>query len=539
MEKKALQAVLCYEDLLKRLDLEVDSKIMFNLSDKRQRQIKRACYGHNPFPGILKIVLLSLRSKAVKRLYEDEKVLQTGPAAAILALDAALIQDIDNIRSKSNNKKTVYCDVDMAGLQVIRLYMSAYDGNSAFKKARYDSAIRVDNALNGSFYKYATADNRSFSAHVYYESQKKIMMETLGIDKDPEKFVFGSLRQDRKTTAEAVAKWNAQELEEKTFENGACGCMLRTREEWENTEVGKAVCEMPLYRFTKEKNTSKKKFGKYKKEKGPLSGIKVLDLTHIIAGPACTRLLAEAGADVLMVRRGKFVEQEQAMLELDGWAGKNSIQLDFNNKKDLEKAKELVKKADVVISSYQTGALDKFGLSPKDIHKLNSNVIYGSLMCFSDTVWSTRPGWAPCAEDITGLSIRNGSVENPVNLNGVPLDYIPGMILFSGICKALKKQLTEGGSYTVTGSLTRGGYWLHECTDLWEKGGCTVNIDSSKYSIVHNKNLSCWNKVFTKISGTSVGNVYFPSPATNIGEEENAYRNDNMHFTDGNTGFKS
>lgn len=538
MGKKALQAVMCYADLLDRLDVEVDSKVIFNLSDSRQKQIQKACRTHNPFPGVLKPVLLSLRKKAVKKLYEDEKVLQTGPAAAILALDQALLQDIANIRGGSKENLPIICDIDMAGLQVVRLYMSSYSGNREFIKARYNSAMRVDNALNGSFYKYKTKDGRKFSAHVYYESQKKIMLETLGIKKDPEKFVFGSLLFDKIRTRRAVRKFDALDLEEKTFENGACGCMLRTRQEWEESEVGKAVCEMPLYRLTRISNTSKKKYGIYEKKRGPLSGLKVLDLTHIIAGPACTRLLAEAGADVLMIRRGRYVEQEQAMLELDGWAGKNSVQLDFNVPEQLKKAKELVKKADVVVCSYQRGALDKFGLSEKDIHKLNPNVIYGSLMCFSDTVWATRPGWAPCAEDITGLSIRNGSLKKPVNLNGVPLDYIPGMILFAGIVSAIKKQLTEGGSYTVTASLTRGGYWLHECTDLWEKKRGRITMDSNKYIICNNMSMNTWDDVFTKVDDTAVGTVYFTTPATNAGKETNPYRAKNMWFADGHKDFR-
>ena len=538
MGKKALQAIVCYDDLLEKLDLNVDTPVIFNLSDERKKQIKRSVYGHNPFPGLLKLVLLSLRKKAVKRLYEDEKVLQTGPAAAILALDSVLVQEIGNIRNNIKEKQPVICDVDLAGLQVVRLYMSSYEGNKEFVKARYNSAVRVDNALNGSFYKYKTKDKRKFSAHVYYESQKKIMMETLGITKDPGKFVLSSLPFDKVTTAKAVKNFDAAELEEKTFENGACGCMIRTRQEWEESEVGKAVCEMPLFRLTKEKADLKKKLGKYDKARGPLSGIKVLDLTHIIAGPACTRLLAEAGADVLMIRRGKYVEQEQAMLELDGWAGKRSIQLDFNNPKQLERAKKLVKEADIVVCSYQVGALDKFGLSEKDIHKLNPNVIYGSLRCFSDTVWNERPGWAPCAEDITGLSVRNGSLKKPVNLNGVPLDYIPGMILCAGILKALKLQLTEGGSYTVTGSLTRGGYWLHECTDIWEKSEGRVTFDTRKSTIVHNSKVSAWDEVFTKVPDTAVGDVYFTTPATNIGKEENTYRNGNMYFNDGKIGFR-
>jgi hypothetical protein len=532
---KGRQAQICYEDLLEKLDAHPTMPVVFRVDDGEEHLMKKACFTKNPFPGVLKVVLLSLRLKAVKRLFEPETVLQTGPAAAILALDAALAREIGDIRDGTVTSEPIVCDVGFAGLQVIRLYMCAYQGNKEFIMSRYHSAIRVDNALNGSFYKYSTKDGRKFSAHVYYESQKKRMMETLHIDKKPEEFVFGSLSKDRAITADAVAKWNAEELEEATFANGACGCMLRKRTEWENMEVGKAVCEMPLCRVDKKGEFSKKDFGKSNPKKGPLSGIKVLDLTHIIAGPACTRLLAEQGADVLMIRRGTYVNQEQAMLELDGWAGKNSIQLDFNNEKELVRAKELIKQADIVVCSYQNGALDKFGLSEEDIFALNPGVIFGSLVCFSDTVWQKRPGWAPCAEDITGLSVRNGSLEQPVNLNGVPLDYIPGMILFAGIMKALKKQMLEGGSYSVHGSLTRGGYWLHECTDLWEK---TSSEGKSAHSILStNEEKDIWKQVFHKVEQTAVGDVYFPSPATYVSESECLF--DNMKFTDGNMDYQT
>ena len=532
MQKKAEQAQQCYEDLLKRTGEDVKTQVVFNVDPLLEKKMTAACFTHNPFPGILKPVLLSLRMKAVTRLFEEEKMLQTGPAAAILALDAAVSQEFGSMRSGRKNNAHVLCDVGLAGMQVIRLYMCAYEGNKDFINARYQSAIRVDNALNGSFYKYPTKDGRMFSAHVYYESQKKKIMHTLGMKKDPDKFVFTSLPQDKILTKKAIGKWNGEELEEKVFEDGACGCVLRTRQEWENTEVGKAVCSMPLYRFEKVKDTEKKTFPGYDAKKGPLSGIKVLDLTHIIAGPACTRLLAENGADVLMIRRGKFTQQEQAMLELDGWAGKHAIHLDFNNADELAKAKELIKEADVVISSYQNGCLDHFGLSIDEIHELNPNVIYGSLVCFSDTVWKQRPGWAPCAEDITGLSILNGSKENPVNLNGVPLDYIPGMILYSGIVKALKKQMTEGGNYTVTGSLTRGGMWLHECTDLWEG----EHLSTEHSSINTGIELPEWKSIFHKVENTAAGTVYFPACATH---EDGLDVYQNMQFDDGNTGWRT
>ena len=185
-----------------------------------------------------------------------------------------------------------------------------------------------------------------------------------------------------------------------------------------------------------------------------------------------------------------------------------------------------------MICSYQNGSLDKFGMDEEGIRKINPSVIFGSLVCFSDTVWRTRPGWAPCAEDITGLSVRNGSIEQPVNLNGVPLDYIPGMILYSGIIKALMQQAKEGGGYSVYGSLTRGGYWLHECTDLWEQKKETTLTSALEFD----REIPLWKEVYHVVEDTAVGDVYFPAPATYSKDMGEKFKN--MHFTDGNTGFR-
>lgn len=524
MKGKARQAQICYEDIKERLGVHTDTEVIFCVNSKRNWQMLKACFRDNPFPRV-RIVLCFLRLKAVTRLFRREKVVQTGPAAAALTLNAVQAGEIAKLRNGVKSDRPVECDVAFAGLQVVRLYMMAYNGNDRFKEARCTSGMRVNNALNGSFYKYETADHRSFSAHVYYESQKARMMKALNLTKDPKNFTMETMKEDKIAVEQAMKSRSGLELEELAFSSGACGCMLRTRKEWEETAAGKAVCKMPLYRLEKVADTPVKTYGKTSK-KGPLSGIKVLDLTHIIAGPACTRLLAEQGAEVTLIRRGKFEDQEQAMLELDGWAGKRLVELDFNQPKQLEQAKQLVREADVIICSYQFGVFDHFGLSREEIHRLNPNVIYGSLMCFSDSVWRERPGWAPLAEDITGLSIRNGSLNKPKNLNGVPLDYIPGFLLACGILEALRRSMTEGGSYNVAGSLTRAGYWLHECSDLCEAGtgqGITTTIETGVSEEI-------WRNVLQPIENTAVGTVKFPSPATY--QEGGAEVRRNMRFVD-------
>jgi hypothetical protein len=528
LEKKARQAQVIFDDLTKRFDVK-SIPTTFVADGRRELQFAKACVEDNPFPPPLNITILKKRTPGVRLLFRDEKVLQTPAIAAVLAACSSVATEIGELRGDDVRGAETICDVAFAGMQAIRLYMADHKGWD-FKKTRIMSGVRVNNAFNGSFFKYKAKDGRDVSFHVYYQSQLNKLAAALPYSKPGDKYTMLTMPQDKKEMAKVVGQFDALDLEERAFACGACGCMIRSREEWEATEVGKAVKAMPLIRQTKETDCAVPDWGK-PNSRGPLSGIKVLDLTHIIAGPACSRILAEYGADVLLVRRGKFVEQEQAMLEFDGWAGKNSIQLDFNIPEQLERAKELIRQADVITYSYQNGTLDKFGLSEEEIRKLNPNVIYSNLMCFSDSVWKERPGWAPLAEDITGLSVRNGSLEHPVNLNGVPLDYFPGFILAFGTLLAIAKKLKEGGGYKVTTSLTRGAQYLHECTDLCEHG-----LDGSYNSFIEtHTDEPVWDSVLQSVSGCAVGTACFPGPATVNSVYPLNLRN--LKFEDGRSGW--
>lgn len=531
LTKKAQDAQLVFEQLVNRYGIK-PVPTTFIADPSKKELFENYSASNMLFSGPVGENLTGKRDDGIAKLFKEEKILQSAGIAGVLAASSSVASEIAALRGADISKSETYCDLAFAGMQAIRLFVADTTGKE-FEKVRLGSAISVNNAFNGIFFKYKTADNRDFSYHVYYQSQQVKLAKALGAKKPSAEYNTMTIPEDIAELTEITKKHNSAELEELSFDCGACGSIVRSREEWEATEVGKAVCAQPLIDEVKYGEGNKPNWG-MPNELGPLSGIKVLDLTHIIAGPACSRVLSNYGADVLLVRRGKYIEQEQAMTELDGWAGKHSIQLDFNNPDELARCKELVKEADVIVYSYQNGAMDKFGLSEDDIRELNPNVIYANLNCFSETVWRHRPGWAPCAEDMTGLAVRNGTMEKPVNLNGVPLDYFPGFILGLGTLLAIKHRLENGGGYKVTTSLTRGAQYLHEITDLCEDPTTPAPTLSK---VVNHHDDPTWMNVTDPISDVATGGeILFPGPATiNTAFPRNMK---NLAFSDGNTGWR-
>lgn len=463
MYKKAKQAQMIFEDLVKKTGITPYPTVFIGDEAKRE-MFEKGAYEDNPFPGAMASELPRLRVPAIKSLFEEEIIPQTAAIAAVLAACSSVASEIGELRGDKLDGAESYCDMAFAGLQADRVFMANYT-NEEFKMKRMMAAAHLRTALSGEWYKHKTRDGRLISMHAYYMNRFKALVEVLELKKPYDQYVLTTVEQDLPEVKAAVAKYDGVELEDKIFESGASAVVVRDREEWENSAVGKAVLAMPVVKVEKRADGKVSDWGR-PNGRGPLSGIKVLDLTHIIAGAACSRILAEYGADVLLVRRGNFMNQEQCMNEYDGWAGKHLISLDFNIPEQLERTKELIKEADVITYTYRDGALDKFGLSEEEIRRMNPDVIYANLMCFSDTKWRERPGWAPCAEDITGVSVRNGSKEHPKNLNGVPMDYFPGFLLTLGTLQAIAKKLKEGGGYHVVTSLARGAQYLHECADF-------------------------------------------------------------------------
>ncbi|MEE9518335.1 MAG: CoA transferase, partial [Candidatus Adiutricales bacterium] len=208
------------------------------------------------------------------------------------------------------------------------------------------------------------------------------------------------------SVAEAVLKWDAETLEEAIAEVGLCGAMARSAQEWAEHPHGKVLSKMPVLEIIKIADSPPEPcpIGEQ-----PLSGLRVLDLTRVLAGPTCARTLAEHGADVLKIGAEHLPSAE--FFVQDTGHGKRSAFLDLSEESGSKKLNELIRGADVFSQSYRLGALNNRGYSPEKVAEMRPGIVYVSMNCYGhEGPWKNRKGWEQLAQTATGLAVEQGSL---------------------------------------------------------------------------------------------------------------------------------
>jgi crotonobetainyl-CoA:carnitine CoA-transferase CaiB-like acyl-CoA transferase len=264
----------------------------------------------------------------------------------------------------------------------------------------------------------------------------------------------------REAVATAVAKWKAGDLEDAFAAAGLPTGMVRTRAEWQAHPQGQAVAELPLLEIIK--------IGEAPPESAdagprPLSGIRVLDLTRVIAGPICGRTLAGYGADVLNVA-AKHLPNLLGLV-IDTGLGKLSASLDLRQAGDAAELRSLVRGADVFCQSYRPGALARLGLGLEEIARLRPGIVYVTLSAFGHAgPWRQRRGFETIIQSVTGMAheqgLGAGGGERPQHLPAQVVDHGTGYLAAFGAQVALARRAREGGSYLVRVSLAQSGKWV-------------------------------------------------------------------------------
>ncbi|KAI5479126.1 hypothetical protein MNV49_004126 [Pseudohyphozyma bogoriensis] len=266
----------------------------------------------------------------------------------------------------------------------------------------------------------------------------------------------------KESVAHAVKQFDSVELETAAAEAGLPCTLVRTPDEWLETEQGKHIANNPRPApVEKIGDAPPKPFPPSEKGAQPLAGIKVLMATHAIAGPSAGRTLAEYGADVLQIFHTSLgFEHEEVYNEAN--VGCRSTQLDFADEADLATFYRLVSEADVFIDSFRLSSFDKFGITTSSLLAANPSLVICSTKLYGLTgPWAGRAGFDMNAASASGvLAVCGGSATNPVfpELKLIN-DFTTGYFGAMGILAALQRRATIGGAWRVAPALARTAHY--------------------------------------------------------------------------------
>jgi len=256
--------------------------------------------------------------------------------------------------------------------------------------------------------------------------------------------------------ANAILKWDAQDLDEVAAENNMIFAICRSSEEWARHPQGELLATKPLVEIEKIGDSEVMPFGPGER---PLAGVRVLSATHVIAGNVVSRTLAEQGADVLQVAHPREFEHE--VFSTDTCAGHRSTWLDLKTPDGARKGHELAAGADVFVDSYRGRSLANLGFSPQELAERRPGLIYCSIRCYGyDGPWANRAGFDMEALCVSGFTFVEGTPDRPKFPPTLVMnDYIAGYLGAAGVTAALIRRAREGGSYHVKICLTRNAMW--------------------------------------------------------------------------------
>jgi crotonobetainyl-CoA:carnitine CoA-transferase CaiB-like acyl-CoA transferase len=296
---------------------------------------------------------------------------------------------------------------------------------------------------------YPARNGRWSYLHCNFPNHRAAALSVLGV---PE---------DRQAVREAVAKWDALELEEAILDAKGAGGMVRTMAEWAQHPQSAAIASLPLLEIVKIGDSPPEKLPDGDR---PLSGLRVLDLTRVLAGPTCARTLAEHGADVLKITGAHL--PNIGYQEYDTGHGKLSANLDLREQRDLDRLRGLVRDGDVFSQGYRPGTLGMRGLSPQELAELRPGIVYVSLSAFSHVgPWASRRGFDTVVQTVSGITSRQaelfpGAEPGPQFYPVSAIDYLTGYLMAFGAMAALARRARQGGSWLVRISLAQTGHWL-------------------------------------------------------------------------------
>jgi crotonobetainyl-CoA:carnitine CoA-transferase CaiB-like acyl-CoA transferase len=294
---------------------------------------------------------------------------------------------------------------------------------------------------------YRCGDGRWVRLHTNLPHHRAGMLKLLGCD------------YERAAVQRALDRWDAEPFETAAAEAGLVATATRTFAEWDAHPQGRAVASLPLLSIERIGDAAPEPLPAAAR---PLAGIKVLDLTRVIAGPVCGRTLAAHGAVVLLVGAAHLPVMEH--LVVDTGRGKLSAFLDLRDADARATLSGLLRDADVFVQGYRPGTIAAFGFGPEAAARLRPGIVYVSLCAYGHAgPWAHRRGFDSLVQNANGLNAAEAeaaSADRPQPLPAQAIDHATGHLMAFAAMTALARRATEGGSWHVRVSLAQTGCWL-------------------------------------------------------------------------------
>ncbi|KAI1839940.1 hypothetical protein JX265_013896 [Neoarthrinium moseri] len=393
-------------------------------------------------------------------------------AAALHAMAGVIADEILTLRGAENKERQITVNTTHAAFWfgcIATAFVDGEDVVSTVKSGKLKKLLPhweqgwVDTALK---YRatglYPTSDPKVwYSLHGSMDATP--VLKSIGVDPSEP---IASNEDAAAHIARHTSNLTPEKLEFNNLLNGFCGSICFSPKQWNESEMGKSLAAHPFVNVKAQPQaipTPPVAFAPLDpSDKRPLAGIKVVEMTRVIAGPQIGTMLASFGAEVIRINPPHLPDINIMQLTLN--AGKRTIAIDLRKPEEAKILHSLLAEADVFIQGFRMNKMPKYGLGLNDILKLagerGRGIVYVSENCYGpDGYYAERPGWQQIADAASGAAFVTGrSLKLPNNeavLPSLPIsDMTTGVLGAVGTLLALRDRATKGGSYAVHSSLT-------------------------------------------------------------------------------------
>jgi crotonobetainyl-CoA:carnitine CoA-transferase CaiB-like acyl-CoA transferase len=406
-----------------------------------------------------------------KQILADLWTLAGGESAALDAV--TLTGDGPQLPSSFRVAVAAQTSIAAAGLAAANIWKLrsrqgqevAVDMRHAVVECRSERYLRLDDtppppAWDAIAGVYKTGGHRFVRLHTNFPHHRDAVCRVL------------NCKADRDEVQAALMQWDAEAFETAAYEAGGVVSMMRSHDEWSALPQAKALAGLPVITLEKIGDAAPKSWPEGER---PLAGLRVLDLSRVIAGPVAGRTLAAHGADVLLVSSPDL--PAIPWLTIDTGRGKLSTFIDLKRDEGRNKLKELLTEADIFSQGYRPQALANLGFSPEEAARINPGIVCVSLSAYGHIgPWANRRGFDSLVQTSTGFNHAEGEaagVGGPKELPAQILDHATGYLMAFGAMMAKARQSREGGSWHVRVSLAQTGNWI------WNLGRVTDGLKTA------------------------------------------------------------